>query len=212
MRFHRWIAALLAAGTLGAQAAVLSWLPSFKQTGHDELGFVDLLYTRQAGERLGGFDLLLQFNPTVLSFSAADSLLTPANRPGFGTTPPDQLACPGVPGSCIPWGSVGGITGQDDPDDGTIRLLEVSLAPADGLDPQAVQFLLARLAFIGIGSIGQSSTLELLRADLADAQGDPLPVRLLSGARIEIAEPGSAGLAAAALLVLGASAARRRRR
>lgn len=213
MKLHRWMAASLAVWALGAQAAVLSWLPPFKETGRDQIAYVDLLFTRQGAERLGGFDLLLQFDPTVLRFSDTDSLLTPANRPGHGNTLAAQLACPGRPDSCLYWGSVGGITGQVDPDDGTIRLVEVSLAPAADLQAQVAQFLLARLAFVGIGMVGQTSPLDLLRFDLADAQGEVLPVQLLSEARVQISipEPGSAGLVGVALLMLGSASLHRGR-
>lgn len=211
IQFGWVVAALLALlHSAAAQAAFVSWVPPVKETAVGQIGFIDILFNRTASDSgpLAGFDMLLQFNPTVLRFDAAASSLAPAGRDGSSFLP-DQLGCPGLPLTCTGWGTIDGIVGQTDDSDGTIELAQVSLAPAMDLAGQARGFLLARLAFEGL-RLG-STDLDILRLDLSDASGVALESNALPSARFSVVIPEPSSLVLILTALLGCAGTARRR-
>lgn len=198
---NRLLYSALLTCSLAAQAAAVRWLPADKETGADQIGFVSIVFSRGA-DRLAGFDLLLQFDPTVLRFVEDQSSLTPAGEANTLFLP-DQLGCPGRPSDCLNWGSLRSIDGQSDEDDGTIRLSEISLAPAGEFSRQSGEFLLARLAFEGIATaVGRSTLLTFLSADFVGENGESVSVNPLPAGRVTVAlpEPGTLALSCLGLL------------
>ena len=177
--------AAIVAGALAAIAAAPSWAipilsvePSAEKIGVGQTLLVDVNISglgSGTAPSLGAFDLRLVYNPFVLDFVTL----------GFG----DQLDVLGL-------GTVNGFAEDPDPTVGAVDFFEISLdLPSDLENLQADSFLLARIAFTGLGK--GSSSLNLALPDLSDAFGNSLSAVVVPGS-VKVPEPGTL-----TLLILG---------
>ena len=142
---------------------------------------------------LQAFDLNINFDPTLLSFSSAT----------FGDPTLGDLV--GLPDPL----NLGPVMGTDDSIPGVVAINEVSFAPADDFNVQPDSFILATLDFIAISP--GTSNLDLDVLDLVDTALQPIPVMGIPGSTTVIVmarsvttpEPGFDIFGLTLLLVLG---------
>lgn len=180
----------LGALATSSQAYELSFIPSSKGVEVGEVRTVQIYVGGVAPDKLGAFDIVIEFDPNLVAFRSDLSSFG-------GPLIDDQLACPGLPTTCTYWGSFSNFEGQSDATDSSIRLTEVSYAPADDLAThQAAAFTLATLAFQGLERGVSPLHVDLGESVLADSFGNAVPFTARDGSLI-VPEPPSL------LLVLG---------
>ncbi|MHB1141398.1 MAG: cohesin domain-containing protein [Sulfuricaulis sp.] len=118
---------------------------------------------------LGTFDLDINFNPAILSFSAVN----------FGDS---------VLGDQLDLFGFGSITSYDDSTLGTVNLFQLSFDDPNDLDTlQAADFTMATLTFSALSS--GTSALDISINALGDSIGDPLAADITGGSVIVSAVP-----------------------
>jgi hypothetical protein len=205
---HSFAAGLFACVLAAAAQAgpVLQFVPDrAKLHGTEELRVDLVLSGLTPGTALSGFDLSLQYDPSVLTLSDVS----------FG----DALGDPNDAAQTV-------VSVFDEFWAGKLTLAEVSLLEAsalgclfcvgpylDELQPEGA-LLLATLLFQGTGAgvPGSYTVLQFTDLLLADGAGDAIGGVLVKNVAIAIAEPPAAGLLAAALIAAFSTLAARRRR
>lgn len=183
----------LLVAAIPSYAATISLSPASQSVFMGQGFQVDVIASGLVGgaaPSLGVYDIDINFDPAVLSFSTAV----------FGDP---------VLGNQLDLGSAFGSVNDFNAGVGTVNLFEVSFAdPADLDSMQADSFILATLSFSGLGF--GTSALSLNVNILGDSLQDPISSQVGPNATISVVpEPTGLALAFAGLLALAAVRARR---
>lgn len=146
-----------------ASATSIGFQPSSSGTLIGQITTFDLIVDKPING-LAAYDILVTYDPSLLNFRE--------DRSFFPGREPSQLACPGLLRLCRNSGSLAKL--EEMP--GEIRLLEVSLAPAEDLIKQSARFVIAFLAFEGIALGNSDIIISPFEIVLTDRFGEPIPI------------------------------------